>query len=448
MTNLLKPVCDDQDLPKENLYEALMFQRWRYLDYEKSDVIPMNMLILHELDHVDLKALTLALDTMVDRHESLRTLFTKKNDVVYQQICDSNQFSSNLEFVDMSQQPDKQKRLLKINNEMINYRFDFAKEQAFKCKCIKLEQNKYILAFLIDHMISDAYSKAIIKNELNTLYSAFATGKKNPLPSLKAQLKDYTKFHHQHYRGSQKAKHEAYFKWLFSDLPPKLEIEPGLIVLPESEAALDETTPEGRYRFLMPEGLIEKAKTLLAEHKITFFNFMLSGFCLLLSRISTQKEFFVDSPANTRNTDFDSVIGWLVGPLVSRVEIDEKISFSDLLFQCREIISTGLGHIYFNTYSDLLDVKWNEVVSTQLNIVNGLNNPIPAVLPNLGHDAMKNFVFDFTFNIQVHEDGIVIDCLYKPELIKNSQIPTLCEYFNTLIEQAVDRKDQPLKHLK
>lgn len=434
-----------EEFPLEDLHESLKFQRWRYLDYEKSKAIPMNMMVMHELRQVDLDAFSRAVNTMVQRHESLRTLFTKKDDVVYQCVMREDKFQNNVTSIDISGNRNQEQQLLVVLKDLMSYVYDYQREQAFKCSCIKCANDKYVMAFVIDHMISDAHSKPIIIKELKSLYEAYATGGENPLPPLRTQLKDYSKFHNQHYADPLKTQHENYFKQLFSDLPPRLKIDPDLVPVKKDDS-VNKETPEGRYKYFMEDHILDQIKKLISGHKITFFNVMLTSFFLFLSRISRQKEFIVDSPATTRNADFQNIIGWLIGPLVSRAEVNEECSFSDLLLQCREVTSKGLDHIYFNTYSDLLEVEWNEVVSTQLNVLNSLHHPLSGN-PNVGYEAMENFVFDLTFNIQVYQNGVLIDCLYKPSKVSNTQVKGLCEYYGALLEQAIVAPDMPLKNL-
>ena len=115
-----------------------------------------------------------------------------------------------------------------------------------------------------------------------------------------------------------------------------------------------------------------------------------------------------------------------------------KLAFTDLMLHCKQRITEGMDHIYYNTYSELLDEEWNEVVSTQLNILSDINSPNAGnANVNPSHYVIDDFVFDLTFNVAVYKNGILINCIYKPDSIDKSQIAGLCQIFNVLIEKDI-----------
>lgn len=442
---------------RSNIYEALKFQTWRYLDYDSSKILPNNLMLEKELLDVDLEISKKVVDTLVARHESLRTLFYKRKGKVFQRVYDEDAFESNLKFEDISNEENVDERIDAIRREMKEYLFDFRKEQSFLCSIIKYSDHEFLFLFSIDHIIADVHSKKVIEDDLNALYRAYSKGSDNPLPPLNSQMIDYTRYHNSHYKGERLAEHEAYFTELFEDLPPKLEIDtskiPGVtldkkpkIKLKTRTELYDEAELTGRtvhqghdqgYYFTVPKHIQDQVYTLASEWKVSNHNILLASYCVLLDRLSDQSDFFVDTPMSTRNSeDFSKIIGWLIGGLISRVKVDNDLSFYDLVTHCKERFVQGLDHIHFSTYSDLLEQQWNDVVSTHLNISGeNLSAQIPDDYPT--HFEVSGLVFDLTFNIEFYENGMFINCLYNSALIAKSEISQLCEFFNHLLEQAV-----------
>ena len=265
----------------ENLYEALKFQTWRFLDYKKNDYVPSYLLIEQKLSNIDVSAMSKAVETLVSRHESLRTLFIEKEEEqVFQKICHESKFKSNLLLIDISLEDNKDERIQSITSELRDYLFDFEKEPSFKCRLIKYSTNEYVLLFTIDHMISDGHSRMIIMQELGSLYHAYSNGLDNPLEPLRLQLKDYSEFHRQHYFGEKKAHHEKYFKKLFNKLPPRLSIEPSQILdrqlgnqhkTKRSKNAVDKKPMGGGYFFLVPKNILDQIESFTSDMKMSFF---------------------------------------------------------------------------------------------------------------------------------------------------------------------------------
>src|SRR5690606_27177007 len=153
---------------EEGQYDVIEFQKWRYLEHRSGVYNHMTTLMYEKLSNINEEVIFKTVDTLVSRHDSLRTLFLDKEGVVLQQVYPANKFTSNVSLVDISltAQDKKEEKIRKMIYELENYIFDFQKERAFKCKLIKYEKNKYYFVFTIDHIIYDARSIEIIKEEL------------------------------------------------------------------------------------------------------------------------------------------------------------------------------------------------------------------------------------------------------------------------------------------
>lgn len=437
-----------------HIYEALKFQTWRFLDYKSNKIFPNNLFLENTFVDVDFDIITNVVDTLVDRHESLRTLFYKRKDKVFQRVYDKNTYRPNVTFEDISQESNVEERLESIKGEMKDYLFDYEKEQSFICKLIKFSEHQFQFIFSVDHIIADAYSKRIIVQELWTIYNAYSNGLENPLPPLELQMIDYTRYHHQHYKGDLLESHETYFTNLFEQLPPKLRIDstkiPGppannkpkpqlktraeLMALTKKKGSPVVEGEERGYYFTIPSHLEDRITELSADWKVSNHSILLASFSLLLDRISDQNEFFIDTPMSTRhNEDFSKIVGWLIGGLISRIKVNNALSFQDLVMHCRQRLVEGLDHIHFSTYSDLLEEEWNDVVSTHLNIL-GENPEIPVPEFDSPHFEVCGLVFDLTFNIEFYQNGILVNCLYNTGLVGESEISYLCDYYNDLLE--------------
>uniref|UniRef100_UPI002622D670 condensation domain-containing protein n=1 Tax=uncultured Aquimarina sp. TaxID=575652 RepID=UPI002622D670 len=275
----------------------------------------MNAIIQKELIDVDKQSLSKAIDTLVSRHESLRTLFLEREGMVLQKIYAEDEFITNLSFENICKEENKQEKIKSIVDKAHKYLFDFEKEQSFKCKLIKYEKSKYVFIFVIDHIIYDAYSLRIIDEELFLLYNSYCKGISNPLEPLKLQLRDYVSYHLQHYFGAKLAYHQSYFDNLFKNIPPRLRIKSNSLSNKKSdliEKSSEIDIPDGgAYVFMLSKEMMDQIQMFITEMKISFFNFMLVSYGIFLSKISDQNDFVIDSPMSTRNNeDFSKIIGW------------------------------------------------------------------------------------------------------------------------------------------
>ncbi|MDR7132712.1 amino acid adenylation domain-containing protein [Algoriphagus sp. 4150] len=425
-------------LSSENLYDALKNQVWRYLNFTKGIHYSSNSMIKKDLQNVNQRAMSEAINSLVERHESLRTLFVDRAGRVFQKICASDLLKPHLVFVDMSDLKEKEIELKLLIESTYNHLFDFENEPSFKSTLVKFDENNYILIFVIDHIIHDAHSLNLIADELFILYEAYCSQYSNPLPALKLQLRDYALFEKQHYKNPKLAFHESFFDSLFSNPPRKPEI----CVVKTQKVNGDFTKARhdgvkgGGYRFAVSEELLMGIQKISSDCKISVFNFMLAAYCTFLSRVSDQNDFIVDTPMSTRiNQDFSKIIGWLTGTLVSRIKIEKTKSFGELLLLCQKQIVDSTDHIYYQEYGKHLKTDWDQI-ATQLNLVLD-NSSFESRHLALGHHSMGKLYFDIAFVMVVFNDGILIDCNYKYEAIDPSAIEAVCGKFIDVLDEVI-----------
>ena len=441
----------------ENSYLALPLQAIRYQNYRSGNYFANNLFIRKKINNVNQTALSNAVDTLVSRHESFRTLFLEKDGKVFQKVYPQEKFTSNLSLIEICGQENVKEKIKSIIDESHKYLFDFQKEQSIKCKLIKYDENKYFFFVVMDHIICDAHSLKLIEEELFILYNSYSNGMPNQLQPLKLKLKDFVANYFSHYQGDKLAYHQSYYKRLFRDLPPKLKFESNYASSKLEEYVNDDfkrrnshiipkKSEGGDYRFAISKELLDQIHELASELKISFFNFILASYCVFLSRIANQNDFIVDSPMSTRhNEEYSKIIGWLTGALVTRVKVNHNTNFRDLLLSCRDDIVEAVDHIYYQSFVDDLCLEWNQL-ATQLNIVNDINTAEGKITDfEPYHNAREHVLFDIAFLMVVHENGIVVNCTYKNDAIDKSDISKICENFIYVLEMAISSPNVKMK---
>jgi amino acid adenylation domain-containing protein len=439
----------------ENLYYTLPLQSARYQSYKSGKLVRLNSLIIKELNNVDEKMLSMTLDTMVSRHESLRTVFLERGEMVVQKICNEDTFIPTLLIEDIREQENKDEKIKWIVNDLSTYTFDFEKEPSFKCKLIKYREDKYLLIFVIDHIIYDAHSLKLIEKELLMIYDAYSKGLPNPLEPLNEQLKDFANFYRKHYEGEKLIYHKAYFENLAKDASerPKIRSIDNVDKNAFKAERVGETqnpssleySDGGRYRFVIPEDILQKIQLLSSEMKISFFNFMLASYSIFLNRVTFQKDFIIDSPMSTRSKeDHSGIIGWLTGTLVTRIKVDENANFRDMLKVCSKAFVDAVDHIYYQSYDHVLNPDRFQVA--QLNVLNDINNAEGNIVDFQPYDSdWDNVYFNINFLVEAFKNGLLITCSYRRNFIDKRQISDICGKFLEVLNVATNSPDVKIR---
>lgn len=460
------------DLTNRNeVYEVLPNQKRRFLRYKLGVSSPANSIFCHDMNQLDYIVLNKALQALIIRHEALRTIFFYKDGQVFQKVCDTNQIETLLSVKDLSYEKDVERKANAAIEKIQNHSFDFENEQSFKCLVVKYSSNKYKFVFVIDHMIRDGESINIIKEELSTLYKTFSLGVKNPLPALKYQFRDYVEFHNDHYKGVKLKYHQDYFRQLFKDVPPRLQIDSAFkngdnnVVKIQSkdcqslntgsqseldsahykELILSGMAKKNRgsgYAFFISDDVMNRIQRICSKFNYTHYNYVLASYCIFLKKISNQNEFVIDSPISSRdNKIFFGIVGWLTSALVLRLKVYDDINYKNLIEEIRNKIFTAIDHRYYQDYVEDLNIKWDQMVASQFNLIYNLENEFDHSNFKPYHFDIDYAFFDFAFHMNIYSNGILVNCLYGLDLISRCEISNVCNEFIQVLDASTKSLD-------
>jgi amino acid adenylation domain-containing protein/non-ribosomal peptide synthase protein (TIGR01720 family) len=425
---------------REELHPSYHLQSYCYSIYKEKRRVLVHGLINRRVKSLNKDAFTKALHTLVLRHESLRTIFTEQNGKLFQKISPSNNFKAPILFDDVSNENDKTEKINRLIGEMNDYSFDYEKEYSFKCKLIKCDDSSHTVVMVIDHIVNDVFSLKVVEDELFQLYKAYSEGKPNPLQPNKLQLKDYVRYHNQHYSGEKLAFHQARVRKIFKDLPSRIKLKP--LYAPQN-SIINSSTRAGGYWFILSEDILMKVQQISSEMEISMYSFFVTCYSIFLSEICLQNDFVIDSPTTTRsNEDFARIVGWLGGTLSLRVKINEDLSFREFAQLCNNGVLESLEHIHFHNYAFNLGVAWNHL-ATQMNLISTPETEVQNI-PAYHYD-MQSIYFDFMCAIQEMKDGLAINLRYRHDLIDKALISDIANIFTEVVKMAVQSPDIKLK---
>ncbi|HKR96083.1 MAG TPA: condensation domain-containing protein, partial [Candidatus Angelobacter sp.] len=146
-------------------------------------------------------ALERALNEIVRRHESLRTVIRQIDGEPVQVITSPPRFDLlkfDLRNVSEAEREAEAQRLLERE---AHKPFNLEQEPLFRATLLLLSAQEHILLLNMHHIISDGWSKAILVRELLKLYEAFAGGQSFTLPELPVQYIDFAAWQREWLQG-------------------------------------------------------------------------------------------------------------------------------------------------------------------------------------------------------------------------------------------------------
>ncbi len=261
--------------------------------------------------NVDTKKIADCLNTLVNRHESLRTCFELNNENLVQKIIEKVEFQpeiiENCEYENLD----------KIFKEFIKP-FDLSVAPLFRAKIVKLTNNKSAIFLDMHHIISDGTSLSILSDELCKLYN----GEK--LSELKITYKDFAVFENDRLNSGKLKEAENYWISQFKEDLPVLN-------MPTTYPRPSIQNFEGkRLHEVIDEKTTQRIKEIAKELDITPYMLLLSAYYILISKYSKQEDIVIGSPIVGRNNkETYNIIGMFVNSLALREVVNRKESFKE-----------------------------------------------------------------------------------------------------------------------
>ncbi|MEW5925949.1 MAG: amino acid adenylation domain-containing protein, partial [Gemmatimonadota bacterium] len=274
---------------------------------------------------LDVDALRRSLDALVRRHETLRTTLEERGGVPVQVIHPPAPGA--LEVVRVSGEAEA----ARLAAEEAARPFDLAAGPLLRCTLLRLAADDHVVCFTLHHVVSDAWSSAVLVRELSALYGAFSRGEEASLPELPVQYADYAAWQRAWLTGEVLEAQVGWWKERLAGAPPLLELPTDRPRAPGQDAAA------GTHAFALSPELSAGLRALARREGATLFMTVLAGWQALLGRWSGQDDVTVGTPvAGRTRRELEGLIGFFVNMLVLRADLGGGATWSELLGRVRE----------------------------------------------------------------------------------------------------------------
>ena len=393
--------------------------------------IPVGLRLTGDLDH---SALRRALDSLIARHEALRTTFAVVNGEPTQRIGAIAPFA--LEEYDFRDRVDAAIALESLAEEEASRAFDFEAGPLIRGRLVAMSASEHVLLVTMHHIVSDGWSMAVLVQELSALYAAYRDGRADPLPALTIQYADYANWQRRWLTGDVLQEQVTYWQETLRGAPAVLE-------LPLDHARPSQQDHSGAVVSLELDADLTKSLKLLSQrHGTTLFMTLLSAWGVVLGRLSGQDDVVIGTPVAIRTrSEVEGLIGFFVNTLAMRLDMSNNPTVSDMLtrvktrvLQAQEYQELPFEHVVevakpprSLAHSPLFQVMfaWQNTERGEL-ALSGLELA-PIGIP---YAAAK---YDLTLNLSEAGDQIVGGLEYATALFDRSTIERHIGYLRTTL---------------
>lgn len=338
--NVLKPRIEPQ-IHEGDIPLSFAQQRLWLLDVlepgQATYNIPTAVRLLGQLHP---EALQKALDEIVRRHASLRTVFTTNAQgepiqTIYEAL------TAPLKRIDLRALPaaERESKAQELAREEAQTPFHLGQWPLLRVTLLQLDNEEYVLTAVMHHIISDGWSVGIFIRELMALYTAYSQNKPSPLPALPIQYPDFAVWQKAWLSGEALENQLAYWRNQLAGTLPVLSLPT------DRPRGAVQTYNGANFHFELPPSLSKAVKALGQSEGTTLFMTLLAAFNTWLYRLSGQTDIIVGSPiANRNHAEIEGLIGFFVNTLALRTQLDDDPTFSALLARVRETLLGAYAH--------------------------------------------------------------------------------------------------------
>ncbi|WP_156749946.1 non-ribosomal peptide synthetase, partial [Mycobacterium sp. E2479] len=176
---------------------------------------------------LDPGALGAALADVIDRHESLRTLFPAPEGIPQQLVVAAERAEFGWQVVDASGWPAG--RLQEAISETALQPFDLANDIPFRARLFRVAADEHLMVIVAHHIAADGWSMTPLTRDLGMAYASRCAGRAPGWAPLAAQYVDYTLWQRAQFgdledSGSRVAAQLAYWEDALAGMPERLQL--------------------------------------------------------------------------------------------------------------------------------------------------------------------------------------------------------------------------------
>lgn len=382
-------------------------------------------------------ALQQAFQSIIERHESLRSYFIEETAGQPRQVIQNN-VVIDITHYDISNYSinEQQVELTTYLASEASTPFNLSQDLMVRVGLIKIAEFEHILMVTLHHIAADGWSIDILLKEFSVLYQAYKQGQNNPLKRLTFQYADYAAWQRNWLQGQILEELSSYWQEQLAGIPMVHSLP-----LDRPRPKVQSFNGERCFSLINVENS-EQLNQFCLQKRVTLFMALHSVFSALIARFSNETDIVIGSPiANREQSDIANMIGFFVNTLVLRSDLSENPSFDELLVQTKQVLLDAYEHQHlpFEQIVEQLDVARNLSHSPvfQVMLILQNNDTELSTLADLDVTQLpqqnKLAKYDLTLNVQPQKSGLQLEWEYNSDLFKHKTIECLATSFECLL---------------
>ena len=452
------------------MYDATSEQVQSWYHHNKSSEAYLDYFLIREatLSNINLAAFELAVEMLIQRHESLRTFFNLVEGTLKQCVVPYDRELFRIFCIDITNETEQEKVITAI--------IEANKKELKKINCLPLIRcclfktmpATYRVCLMLHHIIADEWSMSIAEKEISKFYEAIVKGEPVDIAPLKMQLGDYANWQQQWLRENWQVVHdhwknilrfcnrfsfeELYNRYMkFSGVPLPVNIRKSIT----SENELWNILNRGKAACCVcciDSLLYSRLKQLSLICKCSISTTFNAGLKILFSMLANKEEVLLAMPYSNRYIPGTAMlIGCLGGGIYLHQQVIQKMPVKEFVCAVNiESIKAAQHLIYDHDEMKLDGQKLRIYTDVFVNFVGGeiLGEGKLNAERTGTHYALEGAeYYALSCSIQEYQDGILFQWKYNLDLYFSKIIDFMIERFKALLLAMCENSDAAVSDL-
>ncbi|WP_133054523.1 non-ribosomal peptide synthetase, partial [Niastella populi] len=403
---------------------------------------------------IDIENFRRAIDSTIDRHEILRTVFREDEPgEIRQWILERKDLGFAVDWQDYRKEVDKKEKAEAWIAADANRAFDLSKGPLLRAALLQIEEAQYIFYFNMHHIISDGWSMEVLSKDVFKYYEAYKTDKEPQLTELRIQYKDYSAWQLAQLNGDAFKAHRQYWLHKFSGELPLLDL-PGTKQRPQVK------TYNGQcLAAYVDKATTAKLKGYIRENGGSLFMGLLASWNVLMYRYTSEKDIIIGTAVAGRDhADLEDQIGFYVNMMASRNEVNPQESFAGFYRRIKTDTVNNYSHqMYpFDRLVEELDLRRDTGRSAVFDIAFSLQNNGEKIAGVELSEGELNQTYDrgyctskFDIEVIVQEVGdyLSLEFLFNQDVYEKAMIEGLIKHYKQLLNSLLETPEEKIEQI-
>jgi amino acid adenylation domain-containing protein len=397
---------------------------------------------------LNIQLLEYCLNTLLQRHDALRTTFQEREGQPVQVIASNLPISLSVVDLRVLSGAQQETEVWRLEAEETQHPFDLTQGPLVRARLLQLAAEEYVLLLSMHQMICDRWSMNICVRELAGLYEALASDQSSPLSELSWSYTDFVQQQQEWLESEAATEQLSYWKQQLAERPMSLDLPTDRL------RVLERSLRNSTYELTLPQTLSEALKKVSQRENVNLDMILVAALQTLLYRYTGQEDLLIGTvTANRPSAESETVVGSLENLLALRTHLSGDLTFHALLGQVREMLLEARRHQEFPFASLLRELP--PVTTPGLNpLFQVMVTLAPSCAPLPSGWEMTwlqtgagTSSYDLSLDIEEQAEGLLTRFVYSSDLFDEATIERMAGHWQQLLEGAVADPEQSLDSL-